>query len=367
MKPLLNLQDYEQLARERLSVMVYDYYAGGAGDEQTLRENEAAWSRLRIRPRVLVDVAERDLSTSVLGQNVAMPVLIAPCAFNILAHPDGERAVARAAAAAGIVHVVSTASTIRLEDVASAGGGQRWFQLYCYRDREVTRMLVERAQAAGYGALCVTVDMPIAGSRERDARNRFALPQDVRWANLEDAGLHQMPALSEGSALAKYFADLLDPCITWELIDWLRQITRLPIVVKGILTHEDAHLAVEHGVDGIVVSNHGGRQLDGVAPTCEVLAEVVGAVGDKAEVLVDGGIRRGGDIFKALALGARAVLIGRPYLWGLAVDGEAGVRRVLELLRAELSLTMGLAGRPTIASIDRGAVNERGSVLQKQP
>jgi 4-hydroxymandelate oxidase len=358
MKQPLNLQDYEQLARERLAVMVYDYYAGGAGDEQTLRENEAAWSRLRIRPRVLVDVGERNLSTSVLGQAVAMPVLLAPCAFNTLAHPEGERAVARAAAAAGIVHVVSTASTIRLEDVAAAGGGPRWFQLYCYRDREVTRTLVERAQAAGYSALCLTVDMPIAGNRERDARNRFALPEDMRWANLEDAGLHRMKALSEGSALAQYFADLLDPCITWELVGWLREITRLPIVVKGILTHEDASLAVAHGVDGIIVSNHGGRQLDGVPPTCEVLAEVLDAVGGKVEVLVDGGIRGGSDIFRALALGARAVLIGRPYLWGLAVEGEDGVRRVLELLRAELSLTMGLAGRPTVASIDRSAVKE---------
>jgi 4-hydroxymandelate oxidase len=356
MKPPLNLRDYEQLARARLSRMVYDYYAGGAGDEQTLRENEQAWLRLRIRPRVLIDVGERNLSTSVLGQSLAMPVLLAPCAFNTLAHPEGERAVARAAAAAGIVHVVSTASTIRLEDVAAAADGPRWFQLYCYRDRAVTRRLIERAEAAAYSALCVTVDMPIAGNRERDARNRFALPEGTRWANLEEVGLHQMAALSQGSALARYFADLLDPCITWELIDWLRAITDLPIVVKGILTHEDASLAVAHGVDGIIVSNHGGRQLDGVAPTCEVLAGVVDAVAGKAEVLVDGGIRRGSDIFKALSIGARAVLIGRPYLWALAVDGEAGVRHVLKMLREELSLTMGLAGRPTIARIDRSAV-----------
>ncbi len=365
MEQPLNLQEYEQLARERLPAMVYDYYAGGAGGEQTLRENVEAWARLRIRPRVLVNVGERDLTTSVLGQALAMPVLLAPCAFNTLAHPKGELAVARAAAAAGIIHVVSTASTIRLEDVAAASGGLRWFQLYCYRDREVTRTLVKRAEAAGYSALCLTADMPIAGNRERDARNRFALPEDTRWANLEDAGLHQMPALSEGSALARYFADLLDPCITWELIAWLRETTRLPIVVKGILTHEDASLAVEHGVDAIIVSNHGGRQLDGVAPTCEVLAEVVDAVGEKLKVLVDGGIRRGSDIFKALALGARAVLIGRPYLWGLAVAGEAGVRRVLKLLRDELSLTMGLAGRPTVASIDRSAVRELNGMLRR--
>ncbi|MDQ4146487.1 MAG: alpha-hydroxy-acid oxidizing protein [Pseudomonadota bacterium] len=360
----LNLEDYEQLARERLPVMVYDYYAGGAGDEQTLHENVKAWSHLRIRPRVLVDVGERDLSISVLGQTVAMPLLLAPCAFNTLAHPEGERAVTRAAAAVGIIQVVSTASTIRLEDVAAVGQGLRWFQLYCYRDRGITRQLVERAEATGYSALCVTVDMSIAGQRERDARNRFALPEGTRWANLEDVGLGRMPPLSEGSALAKYFADLLDPSITWELIGWLREITSLPIVVKGILTHEDASLAVEHGVDGIIVSNHGGRQLDGVPPTCEVLPEVVDAADRKVEVLVDGGIRRGHDIFKALALGARAVLIGRPYLWGLAVDGEAGVKRVLDLLREELSLTMGLAGRPTVASIDRSAVKALDDALR---
>jgi 4-hydroxymandelate oxidase len=364
-KQPLNLHEYEQLARQRLPAMVYDYYAGGAGDELTLRENERAWSRLRIRPRVLVDVGERDLNTSVLGKALAMPVLLAPCAFNVLADPEGERAVARAAAAAGVIHVVSTASTIRLEDVAVASAGLRWFQLYCYRDRSITRTLVERAEAAGYSALCLTADMPIAGNRERDTRNHFALPEGTLWANLEDVGLHQMPARSEGSALARYFADLLDPSITWELVGWLRGVTRLPIVVKGILTHEDARLAVDHGVDGIIVSNHGGRQLDGVPTTCEVLAEIADAVQGRVEILVDGGIRRGSDIFKALALGARAVLIGRPYLWGLTVNGEAGVKQVLSMLREELSLAMGLAGRPTIARVDRSAVKELNSALQE--
>jgi 4-hydroxymandelate oxidase len=280
-------------------------------------------------------------------------VLTAPCAFNALAHPDGELAVARAAAAQGIIQVVSTAGTYSLEEVAAAAPhGIRWFQLYCYRDRGVTQALVERAVGAGYRALCLTVDAPLVGRRDRDARNRFGLPEGMTWKNLEKAGLDQMGQRPDGSALVQYISDIWDSSLTWSTIEWLRGLSSLPLVVKGILTAEDARAAMDHGADSIVVSNHGGRQLDGTLTTREALEEVVETAGSRVEVLVDGGIRRGSDILKALALGARAVLIGRPYLWALAVDGQAGVEHLLGLLREELDLDMALAGRPTIASID---------------
>jgi 4-hydroxymandelate oxidase len=353
----INLADYEQLARERLPQMVFDYYSGGAGDEQTVRENRLGWQRWRLRPRVLVDVATRDLSTKVLGMPLSMPVLTAPCAFNSLAHTDGELAVARAATTAGIIQVVSTAGTHSMEQVAAAApAGLRWFQLYCYRDRAVTKWLVERAVAAGYRALCLTVDAPLVGRRERDARNRFALPHGLGWKNLEGVGLDQMEAVPDGSALVHYISSIWDASLTWEAVEWLRGLSPLPLVIKGVLTAEDARLAVEHGAAAIVVSNHGGRQLDGTLPTSEALPEIVEAVAGRAEILVDGGIRRGSDILKAIALGARAVLVGRPYLWALAVAGEEGVSHLLALLRDELDLDMALSGRPTIASIDRSLV-----------
>ena len=349
----INLYDYETLARQRLPPMAYDYYAGGADDELTVQENQAAWRRVRLRPRMLVDVSVRDLSTTILGQPISMPVLTAPAAFQAMAHPDGECAVARAAAAAGIINVVSTLSTYSLEEVAAASTGARWFQLYCYRDRSITRMLVERAEAAGYAALCLTVDAPVLGRRERDVRNSFNLPAGMRMKNLESVAVEQTTGSDGVSALQQYFTDQLDASLTWGVLEWLRGVTRLSLVVKGVLTAEDARLAVEGGAAGIVVSNHGGRQLDEVLTTCEALPEVVEAVDGRIDVLVDGGIRRGTDVLKALAMGADAVLVGRPYLWGLAVDGEAGVGNVLELLRAELSVSMALAGRPAISSIDR--------------
>jgi 4-hydroxymandelate oxidase len=285
----INLDDYEQLAREQLPQMVFDYYFGGAEDEITRRENLLSWQRLRLRPRVLVDVGTRDLTTTVLGQPTSMPVLTAPCAFNALAHSDGELAVARAASAARIIQVVSTAGTYSLEEVAAAApGATRWFQLYCYRDRDVTKWLVERAVAAGYQALCLTVDAPLVGRRERDARNRFGLPHGMNWKNLEGVGLDRMEAGNEGSALVHYISEIWDPSLTWEAIEWLRGLSSLPLVVKGILTGEDARRAVDHGAAGIVVSNHGGRQLDGTLPTSEALPEVVDAVGGEAEFFVLG-------------------------------------------------------------------------------
>ncbi len=352
--PPVNLHQYEQIARDRLPQMVFEYFWGGAEDEVTVRDNRLGWQRLRLRPRVLVDVASRDLSTTVLGQSVAFPVMTAPCAFNALAHPDGELAVARAATACGIIQVVSTAGTHSLEEVAQAApDGLRWFQLYCYRDRGVTQSLVGRAVAAGYRALCLTVDAPLVGRRDRDTNNNFGLPPGMTWKNLESVGLDRMDADGAGSALVKYIAEIWDASLTWEAIEWLRGLSPLPLVVKGILTAEDARRAVDHGVDGIVVSNHGGRQLDGTLPTTEALREVADAVAGRVELFVDGGIRRGSDVLKALALGAKAVLVGRPYLWALATNGQAGVEHMLGLLREELDLCMALSGRPTIGSIDR--------------
>ncbi len=350
----VNLQELEALARERLPQMVYDYYAGGANDELTIDDNRRAWEAIRLRPRVLVGVRDVDPSTTVLGRRLAMPLLTAPCGFNGLAHPEGERAVARAAAGAGVVQVVSTVSNTSLEDVAAAApDGARWFQLYCYRDREVTRALVERAQAAGYDALCVTVDVPYLGRREREIRTGFHLPPGVTIKNLEPYAVADMAAAERDSALRKYVNALWDPGLDWTAIDWLRSITTLPLVLKGILAGDDARLAADHGAAGVIVSNHGGRQLDGSVSSAYALGEVAAAAGDRLEVLVDGGIRRGSQVVAALAMGARAVLIGRPYLWGLAVDGEAGVARVLENYHNEIVLAMALCGRRTVADIDR--------------
>jgi 4-hydroxymandelate oxidase len=352
---LLTLKDYEAAAQQRLPKPVYDYYAGGAADEITVRENEAAWRALHLRPRVLVDVSAVDLRTTVLGQPIALPLLTAPCALNALAHPEGELAVARATAQAGIGQILSTVSAYSVEEVAAASGGLRWLQLYCYRDRGLTRDLVQRAEAAGFRALCLTVDVPVPGLRERDLRNRFRVPAHIRVANFD----HLLSDFPDGSSLLKYVSDQFDPSLTWASLDWLRSFTTLPIVVKGVLTAEDARRAVECGLAGVVVSNHGGRQLDSVIPTAHALPEVVEAVAGRAEVFVDGGVRRGTDILKALALGARAVLIGRPYLWGLAVAGEAGVRHVFQLLSDDLRLSLALAGCPSVGAVSPGLLAGR--------
>lgn len=352
----INLADYEALARERLDAMTWGYYVGGSDDEVTLRRNRAAYEQIRLRPRVLVDVTACDLATTVLGMPISMPILVAPMAYHMLAHPEGECATARGAGMADAAMLVSTMATCTLEDVMAAATAPLWFQLYVYANRDISETLVRRAEAAGYRALVLTVDTPRLGTRERDVRNRFVLPPRMNMANFIPSGLEAMPAAETGSALAAHVAAQLDPSLTWEALDWLRGVAKLPIVVKGILTGEDAALAVKHGADGIIVSNHGGRQLDGVAATIEALPEVVRAVEGRCEVYVDGGIRRGTDVLKALALGARAVMVGRPVLWALAANGAEGVAHALGLLRAELELVMALAGRPTIASIDASVV-----------
>jgi 4-hydroxymandelate oxidase len=351
MQPVVNLFEYERLAKARMTPMAFDYYASGAMDEITLRENRRAFDEIFLRYRVLAGVGKRDATTTVLGQPVPMPVLVAPSAFHYLAHPLGERATAGAAATAGIIYVMSTLSTTKMEEVAQLSTGPRWFQLYVYKDRGVTRSLVERAEAAGFTALELTVDAPVLGQREADVRNHFHLPDGLTAANLVDPESGQLPEVPGQSGLAAYFARLQDDNLTWNDLEWLRSHTRLPVLVKGISRGDDAQRALDCGVAGIIVSNHGGRQLDTARPTIHALPEVVEAVAGRAEVLMDGGIRRGTDILKALALGARAVQVGRPVLWGLAVDGEAGVRHVLELLRTEFDLAMAMCGCHNVAEI----------------
>ena len=348
-----NLLELEDLVREKVPGPSLDYIAGGAEDEVSLRRNREAYGHWALRPRVLVDVSNRDTSTTILGKTVSMPILVAPTAFHGLVHPDGEIATARGAAAAGTLMVASAISTKTLEEVAASVPAPRWFQLYVYKDRKVTADLVRRAEKAGYRAICLTVDTPLLGRREKDERNAFTLPPGLEIANLRPAGLDGMPESERGSAFAKYVVELLDAAVTWRDIAWLRSMTALPIVLKGILTGEDATLAVEHGVAGIVVSNHGGRQLDSTLGTLDALPAVVEAVKGRVDVYLDGGIRRGTDVLKALALGAKAVLLGRPVLWGLALGGADGVRAVLEHLRREFELAMALAGRANIAGIDR--------------
>jgi 4-hydroxymandelate oxidase len=351
----LNLHELEPLARERLTAMAYGYYASGANEERTLRENVAAWARLPIHHRVLVDVSSRDASTTVLGTRVSMPVLVAPTAFHRLACEDGELSTVRAASGAGTVMCLSSLSNTRVEEVcAAAGAGAVWFQLYVYRDRAATAALVARAEAAGARAIVLTVDAPLLGRRERDVRNEFHLPEGLRVENMSATeGLGEVALRSASSGLAAYFAEKLDPSLTWKDVAWLRSITRLPLLVKGIVRPDDARRAVDHGASGIVVSNHGGRQLDGSPATATVLGPVADAVQGRIEVFVDGGIRRGTDVLRALALGARAALVGRPILWGLSLDGAAGARAVLETLRAELDHAMALAGCATPADATR--------------
>jgi len=355
-KPI-NLFEYQSLASQQLPQMVLDYYASGAGDEITLRDNRAAFERLKLRPRMLVDVSQRDLSTEILGQSLQLPIMIAPIAFQCLGHPEGEIATAKAAAQLGTVMVLSTMATKSMEEVARVRKDTpQWFQLYVHRDRGLTRALVERAHAAGFQALCLTVDAPLLGRREQDTRNQFVLPPGIELANLATWKDLEIPDKPGESGLFTYFLEQLNPALTWADLEWLQSLSPLPLVVKGILRGDDGIRAVEHGARAVIVSNHGGRQLDGAIAAIDALSEVVAAVGNQVDVLVDGGIRRGTDVLKALALGAKAVLLGRPVLWGLTLGGEAGVQHAIELLRDELDLAMALSGCAKLKDIDRSLV-----------
>jgi 4-hydroxymandelate oxidase len=325
----------EERARAVLPPDVFDYYAGGAGEEDTLAANDRAWRAVRLRPRVLRDVSRVDTSVTVLGSRVGSPVLVAPTAFHRLAHPAGERATAEGAAAAGALFVLSSRSSTRIESVAEVAGPW-WFQVYVLRERALTRELVQRAAASGARALVLTGDTPYVGRKRRD-RGSLAIPDADFRANLE--------RLTD-VALAEQAPD-----VTFEDIAWLRGLSSLPVLVKGVLRGDDAARCIEAGAAGVIVSNHGGRQLDGAVATAEALPEVVEAVAGRGEVLVDGGVRTGRDVLRALALGARAVLVGRPVLWGLATGGAAGVQGVLEALREDTAHVMALAGAASVADV----------------
>jgi 4-hydroxymandelate oxidase len=367
----LNCEDLEKVARERLRPRTYDYYAGGALDERTLRANVEAWGRIPIHYRVLVDVSARDVATTVLGTRVSMPVLVAPTAFHRLACAEGEVATARAAARAGTIMVLSSLSNTRVEEVCAAsrgdvhqtppGGGTVWFQLYVYRDRGATAALVARAEAAGARALVVTVDAPVFGRRERDLRHQVRPPPRAEdTAAGRGDGVESEAKSNLATEVATTVANIaanVDPALSWKDVAWLRSITKLPVLIKGLVRPDDAIRAADNGADGVVVSNHGGRQLDGAPATADVLGPVADAVGGRVEVLVDGGVRRGADVLRALALGARGVLVGRPLLWGLALGGEEGVLGTLETMREELDRAMALAGCARVADVTRDLVD----------
>ena len=349
----MDIDALEAVARERMEPMLHDYYAGGAETETTLRDNVAAWDHWRLRPRVLRDVSSVSTATTLLGTPVTSPVMVAPTACHGFAHPDGEAATARGAAAAGALMVVSTLANVALEDVAAAAPeAQRWFQLYVLEERALALELARRARESGYSALVLTVDAPVLGLRRRDERNGYRLPDHLTMANLVTG----MPS-ADGSALAELFTRH-DRALTFDDLAWLAEESGLPVVVKGVHRGDDAARAVEAGAAGVVVSNHGGRQVDSCVATADVLAEVVEAVGDRGEVYVDGGIRSGTDVLKALALGARAVLLGRPVLWGLAAEGPDGVTRVLRTITEELVRTMTMCGVTDVTDVPRDLVTE---------
>ena len=349
---IVSLADHEQQARQHLDDNAWAYFSGGAADEITLRANRGAWDALTLWPRVLRPLAGGHTRVSLLGRTLAHPILAAPVAFQRLAHPDGELAMAYAAAALGAGVVLSTQASVPLEAVAQAvlpdpGRGPLWFQLYLQHDRGFTRALVQRAEAAGYEALVLTVDAPTSGVRDRERRAGFCLPPGVGPVNL--AGLQAPAAVTLRAGQSALFDGLLQHAPTWDDVAWLRSITRLPVLVKGVLHPADARQAVSAGAAGVIVSNHGGRTLDGGPATATALPRIVQAIGGDLPVLADGGIRRGTDVLKAMALGASAVLVGRPLVWGLANAGAAGVAHVLRLLRDELEIAMALTGCATLA------------------
>ncbi|MDH4556569.1 alpha-hydroxy-acid oxidizing protein [Pseudomonas sp. BN417] len=347
--------DYEPFARERMTPQAWAYLAGGAADELTLADNLAAFQRVRLLNRVLEDLRGGHTRLQLCGLDLDYPILLAPVAFQKLAHPDGELASVLGASAMGAAMVVSTQAGVSLEAIAQAAQTPLWFQLYIQPDRGFTRELVQRAEAAGYRALVVTVDAPVNGMRNREQRSGFVLPDGVEAVNLK--GMRSLPpSVAQPGASPLFGSPLLEHAPTWKDLEWLQSLTRLPVLVKGVMNPRDATRAVEQGVDGIVVSNHGGRTLDGMPATLDVLPAVVRAVEGKVPVLLDGGIRRGTDVFKALALGANAVMIGRPYVHGLATAGASGVAHVLHLLRTELEVAMALAGCPNLPSIDASLI-----------
>ncbi|KAJ7981969.1 Peroxisomal (S)-2-hydroxy-acid oxidase [Quillaja saponaria] len=337
---ITNVSEYEAIAKQKLPKMVFDYYASGAEDQWTLQENRNAFSRILFRPRILIDVSKIDMATTVLGFKISMPIMIAPTAMQKMAHPEGEYATARAASSAGTIMV--------------------------YKNRNVVAQLVRRAERAGFKAIALTVDTPRLGRREADIKNRFTLPPFLTLKNFEGLDLGKMDK-ADDSGLASYVAGQIDRTLSWQDVKWLQTITKLPILVKGVLTAEDASLAVQAGADGIIVSNHGARQLDYVPATIQALEEVVKAAQGRVPVFLDGGVRRGTDVFKALALGASGIFIGRPVVFSLAAEGEAGVRKVLQMLREEFELTMALSGCRSLKEITRNHIVTDWDLPQARP
>ncbi|HEX2501262.1 MAG TPA: alpha-hydroxy acid oxidase [Methylomirabilota bacterium] len=373
----LTVDDLRRVARRRLPRAVFDFVEGGAGDERTVAANRAAFERLLFQPRILVDVSKREQAVVVLGERVSTPVLVSPTGMAGLCWPRGEVEAARAAHAAGTIYTLSTHSSCSIEEVAAEARGPLWFQLYVWQNRDLTRSFVERARAAGYRALVLTVDVPIISRRERDLRNGFTIPPRVTVRNALDtlrrvswmrrvllgprltlANLVGAPGAPRADivTLGGVAHRQVDPSVAWADLAWFRSLWSGPLVLKGVLTVGDARRAADHGVDGLIVSNHGGRQLDGTPASIDALPAIADAVGDRVEVLVDGGVRRGADVVRALALGARAVMVGRPYLYGLAAGGPAGVRRALEILGGEVDHTLALVGVPRVGDLDRTVV-----------
>jgi len=355
--------ELQERARELLSPQAYGYVAGGAGAELTMRANLQAFERLEIVPRMLRDVSERDLSTSVLGSAMPAPVMLAPVGVQSIVHPEGELAVARAAAAHGLPYILSTAASHTIEDVAAAAPlASRWYQLYWPKDRELAASFVARAGASGFGAIVLTLDTWMLGWRPRDLQNAYLpfLAGEGVANYFSDpvfrARLERTPEEDPGPAIGLWAQEFSNPAVTWEDLEWLRAQTALPIVLKGILHADDARRAREAGVDGVIVSNHGGRQVDGAIGAIDALGGVGDAVGGELAILFDSGVRTGADVFKALALGADAVCVGRPYVWGLALGGQAGVEQVLRGLLAELDLTLALSGYTAVAQVDSDAL-----------
>jgi 4-hydroxymandelate oxidase len=350
MKPdaIISLSDFEELSQTCMSPMALNYVAGGAADELTLKANCEEWKRIRLKPRVLVDVSRVDISTTLMGQQMPTPILLAPTAFHRLCHDEGERATIAGANRAGASLVLSTYATEAVETIAAAAAQPLWFQMYAQSNRELNRALLERAEQAGCKAICLTVDTPVLGARNRESRSQFQIPADFKLPNLA----FDSAAISQRI----HHQDPLSPTLTWKDVEWLRSIATVPLILKGIINPDDAVRAAEAGIAGIIVSNHGGRNLDTLPSTAEALPRIAEKVRGMLTILVDGGIRRGTDVLKAIALGADAVLIGRPYLYGLAAAGAEGVARVLEILKTELKLALALTGRTSIRELD-------GSVL----
>jgi len=371
-----NVDDVRRCAKKRLPKMIYDFVYGGAYDEVTLSANRSDFSDILFRPKLLTDVSDRNQRTRVVGQELAFPVMVSPAGLLRLAHTEGELAIARAAGNTGVVFVVSTAASWSMEEIADAATGPLWFQLYLWRDRDIMRSLVDRAKQAEYQALVLTVDLQVVGKRERDLRNGLSIPPKVTLGSALDAVLHprwfmdlikgppvafrNFLGIAEGDDTLSHSAfinrHLINPSANWQDLQWVRELWKGPLLVKGITTPEDALKAADSGVDGIIVSNHGGRQLDGVPSAIRALPRIFDAVGNRVDLILDSGVRRGADVIKAMALGARAVMTGRSWIWGLAAAGQSGVERVQAILAQEIDQTLALLGRSSLEEIDRSVV-----------